>query len=65
LNRAYDLAKEKLDFVYVGNVRTDASNSCCPNCGETVVERDGYITRAAGLDGATCAGCGNALPFVV
>ena len=50
--RAREIAREKLDYVYLGNVRTeDAGTSCCPSCGETVVERDGYITRARGLDG--------------
>jgi pyruvate formate lyase activating enzyme len=60
------MAKEKLDYVYLGNIRTqDAGNTCCPACGEEVVERDGYITRAGGLDGDRCAKCGTALPFVV
>jgi pyruvate formate lyase activating enzyme len=66
LQRAYELAKEKLDYVYLGNVRAqDAGDSCCPECGENVVERDGYITRTTGLDGDRCAHCGNVLPFVV
>lgn len=66
LRRAYDIARERLDYVYIGNVRTeDAGASCCPSCGHTVVERDGYITRARGLDGAKCSNCGDDLPFVV
>jgi pyruvate formate lyase activating enzyme len=66
LQRAYELATRKLDYVYLGNVRSqDAGNSCCPACGEKVVERDGYITRASGLDGPACAHCGTVLPFVV
>jgi pyruvate formate lyase activating enzyme len=66
LERARDIARRKLDYVYMGNVRTeDAGKSCCPECGETVIERKGYITRAVGLDGNRCAKCGNDLPFVV
>ena len=66
LRRARGIALEKLDYVYMGNVRSeDAGGTCCPECGETVVERDGYITRAPGLDGGRCAGCGNDLPFIV
>ncbi len=66
LRRAYEMAREKLDYVYMGNIREeDAGTSCCPSCGEPVVERDGYITRARGLDGDRCAHCGNTLPFVV
>ncbi|MFH1149017.1 MAG: AmmeMemoRadiSam system radical SAM enzyme [Actinomycetota bacterium] len=66
LRRAYDLAKEKLDFVYMGNVLDqDGGTSCCPSCGEVLVERDGYMTRVRGLDGNRCSECGNDLPFVV
>ena len=66
LQRAYRLARDKLDFVYMGNVRAqDAGNSCCPGCGQRVVERDGYITRVVGLEGMHCSHCGKELPFVV
>jgi pyruvate formate lyase activating enzyme len=66
LRRAYDIAREKLDYVYIGNVSTeDAGLSCCPSCGHTVVERDGYITRARGLDEGRCSNCGDVLPFIV
>lgn len=66
VQRAYDIARRKLDYVYLGNVRTeDAGITICPSCGEPVVERDGYITSARGLDGGRCVNCGNALPFVV
>jgi pyruvate formate lyase activating enzyme len=66
LRKAYDIARRKLDYVYLGNVRAqDAGASFCPWCGETVVERDGYVTRPRGLDGNRCANCGNRLPFVV
>lgn len=66
LERAYELARTKLDYVYLGNVRAlDAGNSYCHECGERVVERDGYITRVVGLDDRHCSRCGTALPFVV
>ena len=67
LQRAREIAEKKLKYVYMGNVRAvDAGKSCCPECGETVVDRDGYITRRDGLDGeGRCASCGTRLPFVV
>ncbi len=66
LLRAYEIAKEKLDYVYLGNVRTNEGGlTCCPSCGKVVIERDGYITRTIGLEGNFCAGCGKLLPIVV
>lgn len=66
LRRAYEIARAKLDYVYLGNVRDeDAGTSYCPGCGNAVVERDGYITRPVGMKGASCASCGDDLPFIV
>jgi len=67
LQRAREIARKKLKYVYMGNVRAqDAGKSCCPECGETVVERDGYKTKTDGLDGeGHCTACGSKLPFVV
>jgi len=66
IRHARDLAARRLDYVYMGNVRSeDGGDSCCPECGETVVGRDGYITRVTGLEGGKCAKCGIELPFVV
>ncbi len=66
LLRAYEIGRNKLDYVYLGNIRgAEGGTSRCPECGATVVERDGYVTRAGGLDGSRCSGCGNDLPFVV
>lgn len=66
LQRAFDLAGRKLDFVYLGNARARGTgDSRCSACGKNVVERDGYLTRVTGLHGNKCAWCGNDLPFVV
>lgn len=66
LRRAYEIGRRKLDYVYLGNIRAeDAGTSLCPECGATVVERDGYLTRTSGLDGCSCKNCGNDLPFIV
>lgn len=66
LLRAYEIGRKELDYVYLGNIRGgDGGTSLCPGCGATVVERNGYITRADGLEGGRCAGCGIDLPFVV
>ncbi|MGM0414946.1 MAG: AmmeMemoRadiSam system radical SAM enzyme [Bacillota bacterium] len=41
LKKAYDLASQKLDYVYLGNIRDmDYRNTECPNCGRTIIDRD-------------------------
>ena len=43
LNRAWEIAREKLDYVYVGNIDSrDKSNTFCPSCGELLIKRSGY-----------------------
>jgi pyruvate formate lyase activating enzyme len=56
----YTIAKEKLDFVYVGNVLTkEGQNTYCPNCGHLLVERLGYNINKSGLDEeGNCIKCG-------
>lgn len=65
LARAAALARGQLDFVYVGNVHVPGtSDTRCPGCGATVIERAGYRARSRlGPDGA-CPGCGWVLPVV-
>ncbi|MBN1289412.1 MAG: AmmeMemoRadiSam system radical SAM enzyme [Actinobacteria bacterium] len=66
LQRAYDIARRKLDYVYLGNVRDrDAGSSYCPDCSLLLVERQGYEIRVKGMQGNRCAGCGKPLPFIV
>jgi len=67
METAYDLAREELDFVYVGNARLgggQGSNTVCPGCGATLIERSGYRTRTRGLSAdGSCEACGH--PVVI
>jgi pyruvate formate lyase activating enzyme len=59
LERAYRLCKEKLQYVYIGNVFSETGqDTLCPQCGNTLVFRRGYSIRPAGLNGKNCAKCG-------
>jgi pyruvate formate lyase activating enzyme len=65
LKRARDIALERLEYVYLGNVITDdGADTRCPGCGALLIERRGYQTVADGLDGAACAACGRAVNVV-
>ena len=56
----YEIAKRRLKYVYIGNVRTgEGQDTVCPKCGKVVISRMGYLTEASGLDKyGSCSGCG-------
>ncbi len=65
LMRARDIYRERLRFVYVGNVvARGLGNTVCPGCGATVVRRSGYTIDASGLRDGKCVDCGRELNFV-
>jgi pyruvate formate lyase activating enzyme len=67
LMRAWEICREKLDYVYVGNISTgDKENTYCPSCKSLLIERTGYDVRitpllknAGGV--ANCGNCGTAI----
>ena len=66
LFRAWEIARERLEYVYVGNIDAgDKSNTYCPSCKEILIRRSGYSTKisegvkaAAGKKTAACPACG-------
>jgi pyruvate formate lyase activating enzyme len=51
LNKLYEIASEKLDYVYTGNTQMDAKqNTKCPVCGTLITTRSGYETKTLNLD---------------
>lgn len=57
-----EVAKEKLNFVYAGNIAGN-QNTCCKECGKILVERTGYFIKL-NFEGNKCE-CGCELPFVL
>jgi len=58
LETALKKAKEKLNYVYLGNVlTTDEGNTYCPNCNSLLVERKNYNTVIHNLQGNNCSVC--------
>lgn len=65
LRRAWQIGKEKLSYVYVGNVLDPATNSThCPHCGHLLVGRDGYRVREVGFKAGKCSSCGRSVRIV-
>ena len=65
LERAYEIATSRLNFVYLGNVvGMEGTDSRCPQCGEMLVKRSGYSTQVKALKGDRCGSCGQTVNFV-
>lgn len=46
----FEIAREKLHFVYLGNVSSsEGKNTHCPGCGELLIRRNGYDTKIIAL----------------
>jgi pyruvate formate lyase activating enzyme len=56
----YNIAKESLNHVYLGNIAIPEGNDTfCPNCSERVISRTGYHINIIGLDEkGNCSNCG-------
>ncbi|MFQ3675423.1 MAG: AmmeMemoRadiSam system radical SAM enzyme [Endomicrobiia bacterium] len=66
LYRAYELAKEKLNYVYIGNIVDEKYNSTfCPQCNKKIISRTGYNTKIVGLIKNKCSFCGNEIKIIV
>ncbi|MCL2157289.1 MAG: AmmeMemoRadiSam system radical SAM enzyme [Methanobrevibacter sp.] len=65
LKKAKEIAIDAgLKYVYLGNVQTD-QNSYCPNCGELLIERNGYdINDKNGIKDNKCINCNENLNFI-
>jgi pyruvate formate lyase activating enzyme len=59
LLRAREIFSAKLNYVYLGNVRSDEGrDTVCRSCGEVLIQRLGYSTRILGLgEDGTCTSC--------
>jgi pyruvate formate lyase activating enzyme len=59
MERIYDIMKQRMKYVYVGNIITsDGANTLCASCGAEIVQRHGYGIKVTGLDGNKCSACG-------
>lgn len=59
LEKACDIAQSAgLVHVYTGNVPGAREDTCCPDCGRTVVKRSGYSVENLLTQTNKCPGCG-------
>jgi pyruvate formate lyase activating enzyme len=66
LQRAREIAREKLRHVYIGNApELGGSDTLCPSCGEILIRRTGYRVQVRGLEDGRCRRCGAEVKVVV
>ncbi len=60
LKKLYNIAKEYLPYVYIGNVMLkDESTTYCPKCNTKLIERNGYQISISKLtENGNCENCG-------
>lgn len=67
LERLFNIAKEKLHYVYLGNVPgSEGQNTSCPYCQNLLISRSGYFTSVTGITGeGKCRNCGGKIPNMI
>ncbi|HRX12210.1 MAG TPA: AmmeMemoRadiSam system radical SAM enzyme [Draconibacterium sp.] len=67
LETLYNMAKQYLNHVYLGNVNDEnRSSTFCPECGILLISRNHYETHFCGLtNDKTCKNCGTQLKIVL
>lgn len=59
LERARQIALDKMKFVYIGNIMDEKANSTfCPNCGSMVIQRNGFYGFKILAKNGHCPDCG-------
>ncbi len=62
--KAVETAQKYLDYVYPGNIAADADTTC-PDCGNKVIERNGYSTISSLQPDGSCPFCGKSIAKIV
>lgn len=66
---AYKVARERLNYVYLGNISTQQGrDTLCPTCGALLIARTNYrgkpVALKAQAGGTFCKVCGRAIPIL-
>jgi len=66
LEQAWAICRERLDYVYMGNVLTErGQDTVCPGCGALQVSRRGYSVGIVGIRAGACARCDRPADFII
>lgn len=66
LKKAYEMAKKKLRYVYIGNIDIEGtSNTYCYSCGNLLVQRGYFSGQIAGIENGKCNKCRAKADFIL
>lgn len=66
LRYAYDAAKEKINYVYLGNtLLEDVENTYCPDCKTLLIERYLYRIKIKNIKEGKCSNCGRKVDIIL
>lgn len=67
LLKAYYIAREKLYYVYLGNVfgLDVGQDTFCPDCNNLLIRRNYYNVKIVGLDGKNCSKCKREIEIIL
>ncbi len=64
LCRVREIARQKLTWVYIGNVEAEEDSTYCPDCRTLLIPRQGYQVGRLQLKNGSCPQCGRKVPGV-
>ena len=64
LEESKKIADKHLNYVYVGNLRTELENTLCPNCKKPLITREGYSIQENNLKKGKCKFCAHEIAGV-
>ncbi len=65
MEKAYEIARQKLDYVYVGNIPGHRGmNTYCPSCAKELIRRTGEMDTVDRLSHGICPQCGKTIRMI-
>ncbi|WHH59330.1 AmmeMemoRadiSam system radical SAM enzyme [Petroclostridium sp. X23] len=62
--RAKDVAEKYLNYVYLGNIADVDNSTYCPQCGELIIERNGFSSKVL-VSRPACPECGSHIKILL
>lgn len=64
MEKARDVAREHLDFVYLGNLPGEENDTFCLNCGQVLIRRNVYRVSIEAWEPGRCLNCGSPVDYI-